>query len=241
MRKNLLCPFGVAGCLALTLVWAMLALSGGALADPPGDGGHNHGGGGGGGGGGEETIFFDVRTLDLDGGEDPPVPSDIVIIGFFDSDGTSTTPEGCKYFPGPAAGRADKSQVIMNRPSPAIQMDFLAAGPDALSCFRAGDIYDLGCQSTMVIKQANNGSASIIFFFGAAGINGDVQSYRVDGDAMIVADDDDCGDGSFPKGACGYTVTVYNLSVSKDTGPRSNACEGSFPDAMAVIRLDRIQ
>lgn len=46
MRKNLSCRFGLAGCVVLTLVWAMLALSGGALADPPGDGGHNHGGGG---------------------------------------------------------------------------------------------------------------------------------------------------------------------------------------------------
>ena len=55
MRKNLSCRFGVAGCVVLTLVWAMLALSGGALADPPVDGEHHHDGGGGGGGGGAEV------------------------------------------------------------------------------------------------------------------------------------------------------------------------------------------
>ncbi len=228
-RTNLLCRFGVAGCLALALVWATLALSGSALANPPdGDGNHNHGGGGGG-GGGEETIFFDVTTL---------VGSDMVIVGVFTDDpsqATLTTSTGCFVIEGPAEGRADKRQVIVNRPSPAIQMDFLAEGPDGLSCFMIDDIYGLNCGGDLVIKQANNGSESIEYFFRAAGINGDVQSYRLDGDAIILADND----GSFPKGDTGYTVLVDNISVSQDTGPRSNACQGSFPEAMAVIRLVR--
>jgi len=237
MSRNMLWGATLAECLVLALVWGMLALSGSALADPPdGDGNHNHGGGGGGGGGGEEAILFDVTT---------PVGSDTEIIGVFgDFDpaayGIITTPTGCSVKLGPAEGQADKRRVIVNRPSPAIRMDFLAALPE---CFTAGDIYSLDCGGDLVIRQAQNGSASIEYFFGAAGINGDVQNYRVDGDAIIVADDDPdglCGDGSFPKGACGYSVFVDNISVSQDTGPRSNACEGSFPDAVAEIRLDRI-
>ena len=223
-RTNLLRGFGAVGCLALAAAWGVLTFSGTALANPPdGNGNHNHGDGGG--GGGEETIFFDVTTL---------VGSDIVIIGVFTDDvseGTLISSTGCFVIEGPAEGRADKHQVIVNRPSPAIQMDFLAG----LSCFMAADIYGLNCGGDLVIKQAKNGSESIEYFFQADGINGAVQAYRIDGDAMIVADNG----GSFPKGDSGYTVFVDNIRVSQDTGPRRNACEGSFPDALAVIRLDR--
>lgn len=225
-RTNLLRGFSVVGCLALAAGCGILALSGSLLANPPdGNGNHNHGGGG---GGGEETILFDVTTL---GG------SDMVIVGVFTDDpsqATLTTSTGCLVIEGAAQGRADKRQVIVNRPSPAIQMDFLAE----LSCFMADDIYGLICGGDLVIKQANNGSQSIEYFFEAAGINGDVQSYRVDGDAIILADNG----GSFPKGDTGYTVLVDNISVSHDTGSKTNACQGSFPDpgaALAFIRLDR--
>ena len=230
MNRKMLRGATLPGCVVLAFVWAMLALPGNSLANPPdGDGNHNHGGGDGGGGGGEEAILFDVTT---------PAESDMAIIGVFgdfdpEADGIITTPTGCSAQEGPAEGRADKRQVIVNRPSPAIQMDFLAALPE---CFTVGDIYALGCGGDLVIRQAQNGSASIAYFFGARGRNGDVQSYVVSGDAIIVADNG----GSFPKGDTGYTVFVGNISVSQDTGPRSNACEGSFPDALAEIRLDRI-
>ena len=237
MRKNLSCRFGVAGCLALALVWAMLALSGGALADPPP---HNHGGDD----GDEETVLFDVTTL---------VGSDIEIIGVFDGDfdpglpddDIITTPTGCIVQLGPAAGGTNtiQTRVIVSQPYPAIQMDFLAEGPDGLSCFIAGDIYGLNCGILLSISQKKNGSAMIGYFFEARGTDGQVRDYKVDGDAIIVADEDPdgiCGDGSFPTGACGYTVFVDNLRVSRNTGSGQTACQGSFPDAMAVIRLDRI-
>ncbi len=56
------------GCVVLALVWAMLALSGGALADPPP---HNHGGDGGGGGG---TIAMTATFRDFLGDDEDPVP-----------------------------------------------------------------------------------------------------------------------------------------------------------------------
>ena len=173
----------------------------------------------------EEAVRFIVTT---------PPESAIQIIGVFDSEGEFVTDAGCNVTLGPPEGRADKSQVIVNRPSPAIQMDSLAALPE---CFTFGDIYGLACGDTLVIKQAKNGSVTIEYFFWAAGKNGEEQSYRIDGDAMIVADTS----GSFPRGdSGGYTVSVDNIRVSQDTGSRRNACEGSFPDAMAEIRLDRI-
>ncbi len=140
----------------------------------------------------------------------------------------------------PAAGGTNKIQtrVVVSRPSPAIQMDFLAALPE---CFTAGDIYGLACGGLLNITQ-ESGSQSIKYFFEAEGTDGEVRQYVVDGDAIIVADDDPdgiCGDGSFPTGACGYTVFVDNLQVSRNTGSGRTACEGSFPDAMAVIRLVR--
>ena len=178
-------------------------------------------------GGGEEAVRYDVTT---------PPESAIEIIGVFDSEGEFVTDAGCEVALGLAEGRADKNQVIVNRPSPAIEMEFLAALPE---CFTFGDIYGLACGDTLVIKQAKNGSASIEYFFWAAGKNGKEQSYRIDGDAMIVAD---TPGSSFPTGdGGGYTVLVDNIRVSHDTGSRRNACDGSFPDTMAVIRLDRIQ
>ena len=226
MRKNLLRGFGLAGCLALALVWAMLALSGGALADPPP---HNHGGED-----EEEVVLFDVTTL---------VGSDIEIIGVFTNDplqATLTTSTGCLVIEGPAAGRSGLHRAIVSQPSPAIQMDFLAEGPlnpDGLSCFIAGDIYGLNCGILLSISQKKNGSAMIEYFFEAPGTDGEVRQYVVDGDAIIVADNG----GSFPTGdSTGYTVLVDNLQVSRNTGSGRTACEGSFPDAMAVIRLDRL-
>ena len=209
MRANLLRGFGVVGALVLAAGWGFLVPPGTARADHK----PHHGGGG----GGEETILFDVR-----------VTGDMELVGTFNS-------QTCEILGDPndpvAEGRADKSQVIVNRPSPAIQMDFLAV----LECFTAGDIYSLDCGGDLVIIQARNGSARIEYYFLADGKNGQEQGYRVDGDAMIVADHQ----GSFPKGDSGYTVFVDNIRVSQDTGPRRNACEGSFPDALAVIRLDR--
>ncbi|MEE9269622.1 MAG: hypothetical protein V3V49_05105 [Candidatus Krumholzibacteria bacterium] len=52
----------LAGCAVLTLVWAMLALSGSALANPPdGNGNHNHGAGG-----GDVAATVTFRDADLD-------------------------------------------------------------------------------------------------------------------------------------------------------------------------------
>ena len=225
MRKNLLRGFGLVGCLTLALVWAMLALSGGALADPPP---HNHGGGG----DEEETIFFDVTTLD---------GSDIEIIGVFTNDPDAATLEtstGCLVIEGPAAGRSGLHRAVVSQPSPAIQMDFmfLAEGPDGESCFTVGDIYGLTCGGLLSIRRKNNGAESIEYFFEAEGTDGEVRQYRVYGDAMIMADNG----GSFPTGDSGYTVFVHNLRVSRNTGSGRTACEGSFPDAVAEIRLDRI-
>ena len=68
-------------------------------------------------------------------------------------------------------------------------------------------------------------------------VNSEV-NYRLDGDAMIIPDD---ANADFPNGdTTGFTVLVDNLRISQDTGKRGNACEGSFPNAMAIIRLDRL-
>ncbi len=65
MSKEMLWGATLPGCVVLALVWTMLALSGGALADPPdGNGDHHHGGGGGGGGG---TIAVTVTFQDRPG------------------------------------------------------------------------------------------------------------------------------------------------------------------------------
>ncbi len=94
-----------------------------------------------------ETIVFDVR-----------VTGDMKLVGTLD-------PQTCEILGDPMAeGRSDRRSVIVNRPSPAIRMDFLAALP----CFTAGDIYGLDCGGTLVIRQARNDSASIEYFFRAA-------------------------------------------------------------------------
>ncbi|MEE9295730.1 MAG: hypothetical protein V3W34_12310 [Phycisphaerae bacterium] len=233
-RTNLLRGFGVVGCLALTLVWAMLALSGGALADPPQGGEHDHGGGGGGGGGGGDDVpvLFDVTTL---------MGSDIQIIGFIDpEDGVVVPGAQCLITVGPVEGRADKSTVLVNRPSAALQMDFLTALTEC--SFTEGTIY---CGGTIQIGEKNSG-AWFVFFFQALGLDGGPVSYRLDADAEILSD----GGNTFPRGepvGDGYTVCLTNLEVSVDTGPHHNGCEHTFPgpddpgEVFAIIRLDRIQ
>ncbi len=68
MNKKMLWGVTLPGCVVLALVWAMLALSGNSLANPPdGDGNHNHGEGGGGGGGGGGNIAVTVTFDDLPG------------------------------------------------------------------------------------------------------------------------------------------------------------------------------
>ena len=64
MSKKMLWGATLPGCVVLALVWATMALSGGALADPPP---HNHGGGDDGGGGGGTiamTATFQNRPGD---------------------------------------------------------------------------------------------------------------------------------------------------------------------------------
>lgn len=203
MKNNSSCRFGLTSCLVLAAAWVSSAVSEPTHAAV--------------GASPRETIRFDVR-----------VTGDMELVGTFDR-------QTCEILGDPldpvAEGRADRSQVVVNRPSPAIQMDFLAE----LECFTAGDIYSLDCGGDLVIIQARNGSARIEYYFLADGKNGQEQGYRIDGDAIIVADNG----GSFPKGDSGYTVFVENIQVSHDTGSRRNACEGSFPNAVAVIRLDR--
>ena len=164
----------------------------------------------------KETVRFDVD-----------VTGDMLLVGTFNPDGTTKL--------GLAEGRAGTSNVVVNRPSPAIQMDFLAA----LSCFTAGDIYSLDHGGSLDIIQSSKG-AFIRYFFRAHGKDGELTSYRIDADADIVSDNG----GSFPKGepvGSGYTVTISNIRVSVDTGSRKNGCKSSFPDASATIRLERIQ
>ena len=68
MSKKMLWGATLPGCFVLALVWAMLALSGNSLANPPdGDGNHNHGGGGGGGGGGNLAVTVTFQDLPGDG------------------------------------------------------------------------------------------------------------------------------------------------------------------------------
>ena len=95
MSKNLLCRFGLAGCVVLTLVWAMLALSGSSLANPPDeDGNHSHGGGGGGGGGAEvgTRILVCIKFDDLD--DDGVQSDDRTAYCDGDSDGKVTAEVG---------------------------------------------------------------------------------------------------------------------------------------------------
>ncbi len=80
MTKKMLWGATLPGCFALALVWGMLALSGGTLADPPdGDGNHNHGGGGGGG-----TIRVTVTFRDFPGDYADPVPDRLMSDGLGD-------------------------------------------------------------------------------------------------------------------------------------------------------------
>lgn len=202
-KRVQVCLIVVTACPVLAAISAVLATPETVLAAQPS----------------KETIRFHVTTPD-------PLESDIVIVGTFDSSQSDRIAEG------PAEGRAGKSDVVVNRPSPAIQMDFLAP----LDCFTAGDIYSLDHGGTLEILQSSKG-AFIRYFFRARGKDGELTSYRIDADAEI---DSDNGF-SFPKDDSGYTVTVSNIRVSVDAGPRANGCESSFPDASANIRLDRIQ
>jgi len=69
MSKKMLWGATLPGCFVLALVWAMLALPGNSLANPPdGDGNHNHGG---------DTIPVTVTFRDFLGDGDDPVPDRI--------------------------------------------------------------------------------------------------------------------------------------------------------------------
>jgi hypothetical protein len=154
---------------------------------------------------------------------DVDVTGDMFLVGTFDQDGNIQ--------PGPAEGRAGRTNVVVNRPSPAIQMDFMAELP----CFSAGDIYSHDGGGTIDIGMSNKHADQMTYFFRANGKDGTEFHYRLDGDATIVGDNG----GDYPTGDTAYTVTVTNLRVSQDTGKRGNACEGSFPGATATIRLVR--
>ena len=234
MRKNRLYLIGVAGCLALAAGWGGLTPSGTALGDPPDENGQHHHGSGGG-GGGEEAVLFDVTT---------PEGSAIQIIGVFDSEGDPVPPALCNVNFGPAEGRADKKSVLVNQPSAALQMDFLAAA--ALGCFTGADLYSLDCAGDVQIGEKQTG-AFFVYVFRAPGMDGGLVNYRIDADAEIVSD----GGNPFPKGepvGGGYTVTLTNIAVSVDTGSPQNACEHTFPgpgtgenEVYATVRLDRTQ
>ena len=80
MSKKMLWGTTLPGCVVLALVWAMLALSGNSLANPPdGDGNHNHSGGGGGG-----TIPVTVTFRDFPGDDVDPVPDRLMSDGLGD-------------------------------------------------------------------------------------------------------------------------------------------------------------
>ena len=173
---------------------------------------------------GEEVRFF-VTT-------DPE--SDLVIDGVFvDPDGDGIL-ESDGF--GVAEGRAAKSSVVVNRPSPAVRMDFLDLGTDEsgtwITPFTAGAIYSLDGSGSMGIHNMNKG-AVFRYFFRAPGIDGSEVHYRLDGDAVIIGRDFPDGDDE------GYIVYVDNLRVSQDTGKKGNAYEGGFPLAEAIFYLDR--
>lgn len=202
--------------MALVAAWTVMVAPGTALAKkkgPPNT----------------ETVRFFVTTDSL---------SDLVIDGVFvdlDGDGILES-DGT----GVAEGRADKSSVVVNRPSPAVRMDFLDLGLDAfgdpITPFTAGTIYSLDGSGSMGIHDLRKG-AVFRYFFRAPGLDGTEVHYRLDGDAIIVPD---TLGSSFPTGdPNGYTVLVDNLRVSQDTGKKGNAYEGSFPGATAIIYLDR--
>lgn len=70
------------GCFVLALVWAMSALSGSTLANPPdGNGDHNHGGGGGGDGGDGGNLVVSVTFRDFQGDDADPVPDRLMSDG----------------------------------------------------------------------------------------------------------------------------------------------------------------
>lgn len=154
------------------------------------------------------------------------VTGDMLLVGTFNPDGTIEE--------GLAEGRAGRTNVVVNRPSPAIEMDFLAA----LSCFTAGDIYSLDDGGSLDIFDSNKGGF-FRYFFRAYGKDPEAEltHYRIDADAEIVSDNG----GSFPKGDSGYTVFLSNIRLSVSSGSRKNGCEGSFRDASATVRLYRIQ
>ena len=169
-----------------------------------------------------EQVLFEVTT---------PLGGDIEIVGVFVIvDGTwvldpDANPEG----------RAGRNNVVVNRPSPAVRLDFLA---ELDECFTAtvDDNYSLDSVGTLEIFQNKRG-AGIRIFFAARGKDGNLINYRLDSDTVEIFPHDG---GSFPKGDnLGYDVMVSGLRVSVDRGKRKNGCVGNFPDAMALIRLER--
>jgi hypothetical protein len=212
-KKVGICVMVVTASLVLAALWAVLATPETALAKKPIT----------------EPILFNVTTL---------TGSAIEIVGYFDAADPGANEDGIVL--GPAKGYASDrhSNVGVRRPSPAIQMDFLAA----LDCFDSGDIYSFDCSGSLGIFQDNKG-AFIRYFFQAYGKDpeGEWTHYRIDADAEIVSD---TPGNTFPRGESvdgGYTVTVSNIKLSVDTGSRKNGCKGSFPNASATIRLVRIQ
>ena len=76
MSTKMLWGATLPGCVVLAFVWAMLALSGGALADPPVDGNHNHGSGG--------TIPMTATFRDFPGDDVDPIPDRLMSDGLGD-------------------------------------------------------------------------------------------------------------------------------------------------------------
>ncbi len=166
----------------------------------------------------EEPVRFNVTT---------GTESAVEIVGVFvggSSDGS-----------GSAVGGAGKFNVVVNRPSPAVKLDFLAEREG--SPFTEGDVFGIGGGGTIDIYNPKKGAA-IRYFFRGPGKDGTVVNYRLDGDAVIKPD---TPGSSFPNGdPVGYTVTVSDLRVSQDTGKRGNAYEAEFRGTTAIIYLERL-
>ena len=81
MYRKMISRATLPGCIVLALAWAMLALPGSSLADPPP---HNHGGGGGDDGDGGGTIPVTVTFRDFPGDVFDPVPDHLMSDGLGD-------------------------------------------------------------------------------------------------------------------------------------------------------------
>jgi hypothetical protein len=156
------------------------------------------------------------------------VTGDIELVGTFNSDGTVNVGD----VPDGRAG----DRVIVNGPSPALRMDFLA-GLDPV-CVPTGTIYSLDGSGTLSIGEDANGGNIRYFFrgYGTDLTNNTLVHYVLDAPAVIVG----MTGGSFPKGdPVGYTVSVGPFMTVEGSNGKTKklACEGVVVGAAEILLL----